>query len=157
MHLPGIAIRRGYPTDFPRLIELAGDEIAGFDAEHWQQRLPAPEVFTYLAEDAGIFGFVTVGRSVLLDEAVGEVFGLFLESDHRRSGLGQKLLVRGLSVLKRRGFALAVVFIADTEPEPARLLLEKLGFTRDVGSREINHQGRSVSQIGYGLDLDEYF
>lgn len=157
MDLSGVGIRRAYATDFPFLIELAGDEIMGFDAQHWQQRLPAPGVFTYLAEDKAIFGFVTVGRSVLLRDSVGEVFGLYLERSHRRGGMGKKLLVRGLSVLKRRGFKQAVVFIAESEPEPARLLLEDIGFTPDAGTREINHQDQVFSQIGYGLPLDDYF
>jgi ribosomal protein S18 acetylase RimI-like enzyme len=153
----GVAIRRAYATDFPRLIELAGDEIFGFDAQHWQQRLPAPGVFTYLVEDNEIFGFVTIGRSVLLDSSDGEILGLYLQDSHRRDGMGKKLLVRGLSVLKRRGFARAVVFIADSQSEPARLLLTSLGFSAGIGAREINHKGESLSQIGYGLSLDRYF
>lgn len=157
MDLSGVAIRRAYATDFPRLIELAGEEILGFDAQHWQQRLPAPGVFTYLAEDEEIFGFVTVGRSILLADSVGEVFGLYLEAGHRRDGMGKKLLVRGLGLLKRRGFSEAIVFIADSEPEPARLLLQGLGFTAGAGSREINHRGQTVSQIGYQLALDRFF
>jgi len=179
MSLQGVGIRRADSADYAELIKLTTELLPGSHWQvQWQERLLAIDVFTYLVEDEAIFGFVTAGPSLLLEADTGEVCGLFLSSAQRGSGMGKKLLVRGLSVLKRRGFDRAVLFvdsvdsIDSVEVDSVKIkidggrhrvsqalasLLSGLGFIADVGEREINGRGSTIRQIGYSLALDDYF
>lgn len=164
MPLTGVGIRRAGVSDFAVLSSLT--EYGGACSpknewwnewqNEWRERLRSPEVFSYLVEDKEVFGFVTAGPSLLLDDSDGELLGLFLNPDHRGVGMGKKLLVRGLSVLKRRNFSRAVVFIANQDVVMKGLLMS-LGFETDIGDREINHPQGTVLQVGFGLGLNDYF
>lgn len=161
--LNGVGIRRALEPDLEVLMSLseAGDELAECILNkqwqrEWQGRLGSPDVFTYLVEDKDVFGFVTAGPSLLLEVEDGELLGLFLKPAHRGAGMGKKLLVRGLSVLKRRNFSRAVVFI-ENQDVVMKGLLTSLGFETGIGDREINCSQGTVHQVGFGLDLNGYF
>lgn len=175
MPLDGVGIRRADSADYAALIGLNAEPLLGAHWHiQWQERLLANDVFTYLVEAETIFGFVTAGPSLLMDADVGEVCGLFLSPLYRGSGMGKKLLVRGLSVLKRRGFGRAVIFVdslygngsllaggAETtvraESHALESLLVGLGFVPEMGEREINYRGATFRQVGHCLDLEGYF
>ncbi|MFT4799127.1 MAG: GNAT superfamily N-acetyltransferase [Candidatus Azotimanducaceae bacterium] len=166
MSLHSVGIRRADRADYAALIQLSAELLPKPHwYSQWRERLLVSDVFTYLAEDETIFGFVTAGPSLLLAADVGEVCGLFLSSDHRGSGMGKKLLVRGLSVLKRRGFDCAVIFVnsvssgssGGAERDILTPMLEGLGFVADVGERELNNKGVTIHQTGHSLNLRDYF
>lgn len=169
MALIGVGIRRALEPDFEALTYLMRDRadtqgshthLQSHSQSHWQaewqDRIRSPEVFTYLVEDEEVFGFVTAGPSLLLEDQDGELLGLYLKPDHRGAGMGKKLLVRGLSVLKRRNFTRAVVFV-ENQDVVMMGVLTSLGFDTGIGEREINHSGGTILQVGLGLDLKDYF
>tara|TARA_R110002072_G_scaffold3830_1_gene27232 strand:+ start:4940 stop:5419 length:480 start_codon:yes stop_codon:yes gene_type:complete len=159
MVLNGVGIRRAAEVDLLALIELTeaqGSPEPVYWRKQWQQRLLNPEVFTYLAEDEQLFGFVSAGPAELLDKTDGEVIALFLAPKYRGLGMGKKLLVRGLSVLKRRNYNRGVVFI-DEDTAALKQIIVALGFERGVGDREVNYPGGTLRQQGYALDLNDYF
>lgn len=159
--LESVAIRRGEPADegsLARIVRAAGD-----DFRHRQQgialMLASPDHFIYLAETDEPFGFVGAGQGdgALIGPDAGEIMTLFLLPAYREHGMGKKLLVRGLSVLKRRGFAVAMAWIP-AHSLPARATFESLAFERDHSlQREINSGHRTLTEYGYRLDLGDYF
>ena len=151
-----IGIRRAEPDETELLAGLVDITAASFDLPHWRRQSAVPGSFTYVMEQKSIFGFVSAGSAELLDESIGEVFGLWLNPEFRRQGLGRKLLVRGLSVLKRRGNTIAHVYLTP-DNRPAELLLASLDFLQMNQTRQLNQGDTSISQIGYQLDLKDYF
>ena len=105
--------------------------------------------FTYLAEDTEPFGFVTAGE--------GEILALYIKPEYRGKGMGRKLLVRGLSILKIRGFESALLWI----PQGAASVLSiarSLKFKADGSERYTNAiDGSTQFEQGYRLSLSEYF
>ncbi len=105
--------------------------------------------FTYLAEDTEPFGFVSAGE--------GEIIALYIKPEYRRKGMGSKLLVRGLSILKLRGFESALCWLAEGDT-PALEILLSLKFKADGSERLTNtRDGATRTEKGYRLGLSEYF
>ena len=126
-----------------------------FDVDHWRRQSQAAGSFTYVMERGGIVGFVSAGSAELGDEAIGEIFGLWLAPEIRRQGWGRKLLVRGISVLKRRNFTQGLCYL--NEHAVAIKLVEGLGFEASRYERVSNQHSLTTRQVGYLLDLSEYF
>ena len=153
-HSAVTGIRAGEAADVPNLVSLVDSELPGFDLQNWQRRLIVPDTYTYLVERESVFGFVTAGKSELLD--TGEVLGLWVSPPFRRHGWGRKLLVRSLGFLKRRGFTVAQAFV-DEGVVSATLLLRGLDFVELDVTREVSRFGQVAKQKGYQLDLKDYF
>ena len=140
--LTNVLIRRAQAPDVERLEAL--DSQTEWD---WKAVISAGKSFTYLAEDDAPFGFVTAGQ--------GQVNGLFITPSHRGHGMGKKLLVRGLSILKLSGCPEAKVWLpADS---PVVRLFEGLDFKLDGSERLTNGHGVTQLDYGYALSLAEYF
>ena len=125
----------------------------------WETRLAESGTFTYLCEDSSPFGFVTSADPVeeyFRDGETGEILGLCLHPDYWGSGYGKKLLVHGITVLKRRGFEQAIMWIPDFA-EHAIAVSESLQFKQIEGSRVSNHQQGDLLENCYRLDLSGYF
>lgn len=83
---------------------------------------------------------------------MGQIAALYLAQEYRYQGIGRKLLVRGLSVLKLRNFDSAHIW-ADAE---IACPFASLGFEPDVSRRAV--KGKNIfDQIGYRLSLGAYF
>lgn len=156
--LESVAIRRGEPSDHTALRGII--ESAHAIRSHRIDGLPVllggTDHFVYLAETARPFGFVGAGAGEgdFIGDDVGEVMALFIHPDFQGYGMGRKLLVRGLSVLKRRGFGRALAFV----PDGAEETFEAVGFELASGlSRQINIGTKTVTERGLLVDLDAFF
>lgn len=168
MHeLESVAIRRGTERDgaslravHARALEVAFTESGPI--RDWHSLLSSPLHFVYLAEDTRPFGFVCAGEPLEAlpgYERHGEVIGWYVLPEYQGYGMGRKLLVRGLSVLKRRGFASALLWLRD-DAAGALSIVESLGFDGGALSRTTNWQiggEREVRETGYELRLDDWF
>ncbi len=120
------------------------------------------KIFTYVCEDEAAFGFVTSGEpleSFFCDGATGEIRGLYVLPGYQGNGYGRKLLVHGLTVLKRLGFDRAILWIPDFADRAIRVAI-KSGFTRLDVSRTTNQVSSTLAVLDescYSLDLTDYF
>jgi len=159
--LESVGIRRAESRDRAALAAVLAS--CGFDAGDRATELPglleSEAHFVYLAEDESPFGFVAAGRHEggLLEPTAGEILGLYLATSHQGFGMGRKLLVRGLSVLKRRGFESAFAWLP-ADSERAITVFEEVSFERSPGLvREINVAGTARTEYGYRIGLEAFF
>ncbi len=135
-----VSIRRAQADDREALRRLKDIEI---------DLSASGKYFTYLAEDTEPFGFVSAGE--------GEIVALYIKPEYRRKGMGRKLLVRGLSILKLRGFDSALFWLAEGDSS-ALGILHSLKFKPDGSERLTNtRDGATLTEKGYRLGLSEYF
>ena len=146
-------IRRAEQSDTAALALLLLDESYPIDLKVMgDAEKSVGEQFTYLIGDTKPFGFVSAGRSGLGESSLGQIAALYLAQEYRYQGIGRKLLVRGLSVLKLRNFDSAHIW-ADAE---IACPFASLGFEPDGSRRAVN--GKNIfHQIGYRLSLGAYF
>lgn len=158
--LASVGIRRATHADYPALV-LVQQAVAPTAPQRDWAGLGQGQHFIYLAEDKAPFGFVCAGAPLLEpgiegEEGAGEIIGWYLAPAYQGHGMGKKLLVRGLSVLKRRAFETAVIWLPD-DAWRARLVIEQLAFASADMTRTTNQDGISVTEQGYRLSLDAYF
>lgn len=162
--LQSVAIRRATAADERELerVEYSAQiavVASWLPVTDWGTRLTEPGTFTYLCEDSSPFGFVTSADPVeeyFRDGETGEILGLCLHPDYWGSGYGKKLLVHGITVLKRRGFERAIMWIPDFA-EHGIAVSESLQFKQIEGSRVSNHPQGELTENCYRLDLSGYF
>jgi ribosomal protein S18 acetylase RimI-like enzyme len=107
-----------------------------------------------VASEVGASGGI---ESDLVAGLFGEIIGLAVLPRFRCFGIGSKLLVHGLTVLKLRGYLRAAAWLPDAEPR-SRELFERLRFTSTGMSRAVNHpSGRTIEQSSFEVGLDDYF
>lgn len=130
MNQTNIGIRRASTRDAVHLATISEGSATGTvelsKMSHW---LKSPGIFSYAAEDEQLFGFVTVGPEMLTsrDGSDGQVLAWAVQPSHRQRGMGRKLLVHGLSVLKRRMFTRAIIWLPE-EAVRAQVIVGKIGF-----------------------------
>jgi GNAT superfamily N-acetyltransferase len=155
---PGISIRRATTSDTDALVQLEidarGDSRGWAETVDWPSVFAEPGAFTYLAEDDETFGVITVGSprdSRYRDGDTGEVLAWYLHPRYWQQGFGRKLLVHGLSVIKRRHCEQALIWVPETA-DRADASLRSLHF-------ESVHQLPlgDTNLIGFVLDLTDYF
>ncbi|HJN49998.1 MAG: GNAT family N-acetyltransferase [Pseudomonadales bacterium] len=164
--IESVSIRRADRTDIPAIVGIQDSALKAvqdpgraFSLEAWQAFFDAPGTFTYLSEADQPFGFVTAGvplEEYYLDGAHGELIALNILPTHWGHGYGKKLLVHGISVLKRRSFERAIVWVA-TENERAMAILVRLGFSPNGAERITNSGDASYQENCYELGLGDYF
>lgn len=162
MEAEQVGIRRAAAADIEslELVRRLSREKVG---DQWpfavamSERLAAEGVFTYLAEDREPFGFVSVGDSGdVFERGCGEVLEWYLHPRRWRAGFGQKMIVHGLSVLKRRQYESAVIWLPGGAVS-AELVIAGLGFEAAGVQKEDNQQGNSYVQEAFIKDLDDFF
>jgi ribosomal protein S18 acetylase RimI-like enzyme len=150
-----VGIRRADKNDFPNLAQLWHEGHAS--GRDFQSLLVAQGVFTYLAEDETVFGAITVGPELVDDTSgIGELMFWFVIPDYRRAGWGQKLLVHGMSVLKRRFYEHACVWIPGDNLE-ALSIVTRLGFEPDGREKVDNRAAGDRESVSYARSLDDFF
>lgn len=156
-----IGMRIAAIADVPDLIAIRASSVdvsTGLYREtDWQLMLESRDCFTYLLEDVKPFAYMTAGRAIedYFDD-YGEVRALYVCPEYRRRGFGRRLVVQGLSVLKRRDFARAMVWIEDGHDHIVDLV-HGLKFESLDSSRTTNLVGASRVESSYGLDISNYF
>lgn len=157
-----VAIRRALKEDLADLKAVERDamgEIPDAVARDWSDLLRRKGIFTYIAEDDAPFGMVTAGppqEDFLDDDKTGEILALYLKPSYQGRGLGRKLLVHGVSVIKRRDSARAVIWIPAVATR-ALHVVTVLGFEELGASREINREGGTVVETCLALDCANWF
>lgn len=162
MEFESVAIRRALRADIHQLQSVEREALGEAPvvvARNWPDLLQRRGIFTYVAEDATPFGMVTAGppqESFLDDDKTGEILALFLRPDYQGHGLGRKLLVHGVSVIKRRDSGRAVIWIPEVAAR-ALHVVKALGFEELGASREINQADGTVVETCLTLDCAKWF
>ena len=111
----------------------------------WRERLPL------VAEDEeGILGFVHVGPSE--EQAVGEIYRLFVLPERWGSGVGRALMGRALEHLHTAGFGEAILW-AHIDNLPARHFYESGGWRLDGVEKPVKSFGIPVMEVRYRISL----
>jgi len=163
MTRPGVGIRRATARDAVTVAALlagAGRTPAGdAGARTWRERLRRDDCYTYVAEDTALFGIVRVGEpaeAFFDDGATGEVLDWYVRPDHGGEGYGARLLVHGLTVIKRLRRDRAIAWI----PVGGHVALQvatRLGFEPVAAERVTNRDGTSLPEQCVAIDLSSFF
>ncbi|MBT6247464.1 MAG: hypothetical protein HOI43_18750 [Gammaproteobacteria bacterium] len=165
----GVGIRRAVPSDADLLVELQSMVQTSQDS-NWDEVLPwhlwltDSQFFTYVAEQSVLIGAVAVGPirdsdlvgDDLLDGNPGEIIAWFIHPDQDYQKLGRKLLVHGLTVLKRCFFESAVIWVASNS-KTAPAVIQSLHFWDTGLERVRNLSSKSINENCYKLHLGSYF
>ena len=152
-----IGIRRAVTEDVSDIANVERASIAaleGFDLKDWPALIAAPGTFSYLAEQSHPFGVVCVGAphdKAFEDGETGEVLAWHLDPAFWGQGLGRKLLVHGLTVIKRRAFERALIWIPETATKAIQTVSD-LQF--DV---QFNREAEGISHLMFTRSLEDYF
>lgn len=100
-----------------------------------------------------IVGFTCIGkcRDSDVDCTYGEIWGIYLLPSCWRQGIGTKLLLHDLTLLKNEGFYKASLWVLEDNIN-ARKFYEKFGFEYDGTKKELNF-GNVINEIRYKRDL----
>ena len=153
-----VGIRRAVATDAGALNRIRTETSGPFAATRDLERhLAEPGIYTYLAEDETPFGFVTVGPATDLEQdSLGEIREWFVSPACQAHGYGRKLLVHGLTVLKRRMCDSALIWLPAGTTRPLDIVL-KQGFNAYPAERIVNVGELIMTEQAYLKDLGEYF
>ena len=153
-----VGIRRALAADAGALNQVRAETPGPFaPTRELGRHLVEPAVYTYLAEDEVPFGFVTVGPATDLEQAgLGEIREWFVSATYQQRGYGRKLLVHGLTVLKRRMCDAALIWLPLEVTRPRDVLLQH-GFKPYPAQRFVNVDEQSNTEQAYLKDLGDYF
>lgn len=158
--ITSVGIRRAVAADAAPLERLERSSRAGISDAAWGELVDWPAafvaagVYSYLAEADKPFGVVSIGdpkEPSAAGPGTGEVLAWYVDPDYRGQGYGRKLLVHGLSVMKRREYERALVWLPGDATLAIRSLLG-LGF-EELESRPLG----DVTRVAFMLDLADYF
>ena len=160
--LSSVAIRRAVDEDSAEMNRVASAARLAV-SDRWLANenniYNGSGTYTYLSEDENPFGFVTSGNPVeeyFRDGLTGEILSLFIHPDYWGFGFGKKLLVHGLTVLKRREFETAILWIPDIADRAIAISLG-LNFRPIEGAQLTDYKTGGLEQACYKLDLTAYF
>jgi GNAT superfamily N-acetyltransferase len=105
-----------------------------------------------VAEASGVIvGFASVGASRDAD-ADGELFAIYVDPDHWRTGIGRDLMTAAEQDLRDLGHAEAILWVLADNPR-ARKFYERVGWHYDGTTRPIEVFGVEVSEVRYRKEL----
>lgn len=153
-----VGIRRALALDAGALNQIRSEASGPFPPTRaLEHHLVEPAVYTYLVEDEVPFGFVTVGPATDLEQiGLGEIREWFVLATYQQRGYGRKLLVHGLSVLKRRMCDSALIWVPLEVNRPRDVLLQH-GFKTYPAQRLVNVDEESSTEQAYLRGLGDYF
>ena len=132
--LPGLRIRRAFPRDEARILELLQliPDESGLDAEGLrataQRFRESPSLEVLVAETEGtVVGFVSLSFSQGLSGVRALIGELAVEPAHRRKGIGASLVEATVRLARRRGCSHLLVDTSRAN-EPARTFYQACGF-----------------------------
>lgn len=162
--IASVGIRRAEPADISSLKQVEASALAAIHdvfqgRQDWESLFEDGTVFTYLAEDEAPFGFVTAGgprEEWFQGGSTGEIISLCVVPDYQRHGVGRHLMVHGMSVLKRRDFESALIWLRQ-DATRARKLIEELGFEPFDAVRTSNVDGSEIAEQAWHMSLGQFF
>ncbi len=112
------------------------------------------DLATWIAlEDGAVVGFVTIGPCDDEDTlGAGEIYGLYVEPDRWRSGVGARLMAEGKERLRERGFSGAVLWVLERNPR-ARAFYEACGWRVDGATKTIDFAAETLVEVRYRTAL----
>jgi GNAT superfamily N-acetyltransferase len=133
-----------YAHVFPatRLAELS----VARRAEQWRERPPLVAV-----ADGVVVGFVSVGAS-RDDDAVGELFAIYVGPEHWGTGVGRELIAAGEERLRELGHANAILWVLEDNPR-ARRFYERADWHHDGATRSVEIFDLEVREVRYRKEL----
>ena len=123
----------------------------GIRTEQWRNWIALPERRTLVARQRGVLrGFCATGpaRDPDATAATSEVYALYVDEGHWRSGHGRALLDRAISDAEDDGAAQLTLWVLE-QNERARLFYERLGFVFDGVSKIELIGGSSLPELRY--------
>ena len=154
--LTSVSIRRAGPGDEAILTTFSERVCPALLSHDWSFALDEKNHFIDLAEDDQLFAFVCGGQpehADVLPDGTGEIFVCLVDTHHRRQGIGRKLMIRAVTVLKRRGFVGAFMWL----PASHDWLIDwatEIGFV----ASDYERTGAALQpERGFLLDLDLLF
>ncbi len=153
-----VGIRRALAADAGALNRIRTETPGLFSpSRDLERHFSAAGIYTYLTEDEAPFGFVTVGPETDLGQgALGELREWFVSERYQQQGYGRKLLVHGLTVLKRRMCDSALIWLPETTTGPLDVL-RKNGFEDYPAERIVNVGELSQAEKAYIKDIGDYY
>jgi ribosomal protein S18 acetylase RimI-like enzyme len=112
------------------------------------RRFPA----SFVAElDGEVVGFVGVGPS-RDEDADGELYTIYVDPAHWRTGVGRELIRAGEEQLRELGFRSVVLWVLDGNTRAQRFY-ESEGWRLDGEHRMIEFVGESIPEVRYAKQL----
>lgn len=127
---PARRLRRAYPFDHVRVLEVDGLAFDGFWRFDRQgladARTATPASRFRVADDTGVAGYAITGRA----GSIGYLQRLAVHPEHQRRGIGAALVADALWWVKRRG-ATSLLVNTQESNTVALALYEHMGFLRE--------------------------
>lgn len=145
------AYRGQIPDDFLDSMSIARR------TERWRTILAGREFQEqiFVAEvDGTIVGFSVVGRSRDddADDSVGELYAIYIDAQSMNHGVGSALLEAGQVYLAQQGYALATLWVLETN-QRARRFYERKGWAVDGKTRQEEIANATVSEVRYAIPV----
>lgn len=106
---------------------------------------------TWAAEAEGrVVGFVSAGpsRDEDVEIGTGEVYAIYIETDHLGSGLGSRLFETAIDWLRSNRFSRATLWVLDSNSR-ARRFYEKAGWAPDGATKVDDRQAFALHEVRY--------
>jgi len=110
-----------------------------YRTKRFREFLSRDEGETYLIErDQVVIGFMTIGasRDEGVDDASGEIWGIYLHPDHWRQGIGTSLFQAAQEHLRKLGCSQITLWVLEANGA-ARRFYEAMGFRTDGADKEL--------------------
>jgi len=135
--------REAYKGIFPDEFLFSLD----YPAQYWDRHL---EGLVVAAEGSQLLGYCS--HAPADDEGWGEIRAIYVHPDHQGKGIGSRLLAKGLSGLRERGFGRALLWVIDSNHQ-ARGFYEASGFVVGAPFRLEDIGGTQVTLLRYELSF----
>lgn len=123
----------------------------------WKNKIlhPIPDTYVFVIEQAGqVMGWCTTGKSRDQDLSdSGEIFGIYIDSEHLGQGLGTKLMQYILNFLKEKGYQNALLWVL-TSNENSRRFYEKNGWKLEGKTKIEPYDGLELPVTRYKIALN---
>lgn len=111
-------------------------------------------ILVIIDEDERLIGWISFGSSRDEDaEDTGEVYAIYLESDHWSKGFGRQLMTEAEKRLGEKGFSEVTLWVLDMNTR-ARRFYEKAGYVTDGARKTITFDNKTLIELRYRKTLN---
>lgn len=120
----------------PQAFASSYEKWVSFTDEKWKERPSNKNSLLFVAMDeATPVGLVGVHLSPDKNEKIPDVWGMYVNSNYRRMGLGKKLMEKAQEVVQKTWSVKEMGLMVNSDQDSAVKFYEKLGFKR-VGTQD---------------------